>query len=178
MQAYYLHELLMQGEGSNWGIVGLGIMPFDKKMCDTLTEQDYLYTLISRGSTGFGCSVVGSIMDFVYATDQPSLALDRLLADQCKIVSLTVRGAACFSDGVVFGSRSEARRKESRSHGETAPLTKPILSLGIPHERFVSCLVFASLATALYQLLASATIRIPALCVLIGGVRLTSHAMS
>lgn len=50
-QAFYLHELLMQGVGSDWGIVGMGIMPFDKKMADVLKEQDYLYTLVRKGRT-------------------------------------------------------------------------------------------------------------------------------
>jgi len=89
-QAFYLHELLMQGVGSDWGIVGMGIMPFDKKMADVLKEQDYLYTLVSRGASGFGCSILGSIMGFVFAPDNVPGALENLADPQCKIVSLTI----------------------------------------------------------------------------------------
>lgn len=49
-QAFYLNELLTRGE--NWGIVGVGIMPFDKPMIDALAPQNFLYTLMSRGTRG------------------------------------------------------------------------------------------------------------------------------
>ena len=46
-QAVYLNDLLSRGE--NWGLVGVGILPFDLKMYEALKSQDYLYSVISRG---------------------------------------------------------------------------------------------------------------------------------
>ena len=45
--ATYVDDLARAGN-TDWGIVGAGVMPFDQKMYDALTEQDTLYTLVSR----------------------------------------------------------------------------------------------------------------------------------
>ena len=43
-QARYLDELLSQGEAKDFAICGMGVLPNDKFMRDTLAEQDYLMT--------------------------------------------------------------------------------------------------------------------------------------
>lgn len=45
---------------------------------------------VSRGASGFGCSILGSIMGFVFAPDNVPGALENLADPQCKIVSLTI----------------------------------------------------------------------------------------
>jgi mannitol 2-dehydrogenase len=81
-QAYYLHELM--GRGENWGLVGVGILPFDKPMLDALSPQDFLYCLMSRGSSGFGCCVVGSILDYIYAPNDVTAAVERMASPQVR----------------------------------------------------------------------------------------------
>eukprot|EP00959_Pyramimonas_sp_CCMP1952_P233291 4874964-Pyramimonas_sp.AAC.1 len=70
-------------------------------MYDALKSQDYLYSLMSRGSSGLGCSVIGSIMDYVYAPKDKKGAVEKLASEQCKIVSLTIteKGYCWRSDG-------------------------------------------------------------------------------
>jgi mannitol 2-dehydrogenase len=46
-QAVYLNDSMSRGE--HWGLVGVGILPFDLKMYEALKSQDYLYTVMSRG---------------------------------------------------------------------------------------------------------------------------------
>lgn len=100
-QAFYLHDLLSMGKASDWALVGVGILPFDKAMYDALKSQDYLYSLMSRGSSGVGCSVVGSIMDYVYAPNDKKACVELLAEEKCKIVSLTIteKGYCWKADG-------------------------------------------------------------------------------
>jgi mannitol 2-dehydrogenase len=46
--AVYVHELASRG--SDWGIVGLGLLDGDSVMADALHGQDCLYTLIEKGN--------------------------------------------------------------------------------------------------------------------------------
>jgi len=87
-QAYYLDQALLNG--SNWALVGLGVLEFDKPMHDALMSQDHLYTLISRGVTKTEYSVIGAMLDFVHSPDDKDAALERLADPQTKIVSLTI----------------------------------------------------------------------------------------
>lgn len=90
-QAMYLDELMRAGHAHDWAICGLGLMPGDRRMRDALTSQDGLYTLVVKqpdGSTE--ARVIGSIVDYVYAPDDPEVALARMADPAVRIVSLTV----------------------------------------------------------------------------------------
>jgi len=94
-QANYLHMLrekkfFESKEGPNWGLCGIGLMEWDRKMYETLKKQDYMYTLISRGNSGSSATIVGSIMDYVYAPDDRSKPVERLADPSTHIVSLTI----------------------------------------------------------------------------------------
>ena len=73
-----------------WGILGVGLMPWDKKMYDTLKRQDYLYTLLTRGNDGSEARVVQSIVGFLHVPEDPENALVRLEQSDIRILSLTV----------------------------------------------------------------------------------------
>jgi len=98
-QALYLHKLMQRG--SEWAFVGMGVLDFDKPMYDTLKGQDYLYTLASKGERPPEYTVVGSILDMIYAPDDKAAALERMCDLQTKIVSLTIteKGYCWDSDG-------------------------------------------------------------------------------
>jgi mannitol 2-dehydrogenase len=51
-QAMYIDRLLRQGDALEWGICGVGVLPSDARMRDTLRAQALEYTLVERGTGG------------------------------------------------------------------------------------------------------------------------------
>lgn len=90
-QALYLDKLFTLGKNLDWGIVGMGVMPGDVKMRDALRSQDFLYTVTEKAPGGSEhARVVGSIIDYVFAPDDPAAAVAAIADEQIRIVSLTV----------------------------------------------------------------------------------------
>jgi mannitol 2-dehydrogenase len=88
-QALYTQEIL-ERDGGDWGICGIGILPQDAKMRDALNAQDFLYTLVEKKDDGANVKVIGSITEFLLLQDAPQKVLAKLADAQTKIVSLTV----------------------------------------------------------------------------------------
>lgn len=90
-QAMYLDRLLNDGEAADWGICGVGLMPRDAQMRDALRATDGLFTLVLKHPDGTReARVIGSIIDYLYAPDDPEAVLEKLASPQIRIVSLTV----------------------------------------------------------------------------------------
>ncbi len=90
-QAMYIDRLLNEGAATEWGICGVGVMPGDKRMRDALVGQDGLYTLIVENADGTRePRVIGSIIDFRYAPDDPDAVIELLADPGTRVVSLTV----------------------------------------------------------------------------------------
>ena len=90
-QAYYVDQLLEQGKAKDWGICGVGVLPGDRKMKDALAAQDGLYTLILVNPDGTrDVRVIGSIVDYRFAPDDPEAVIELLAAPSTRIVSLTI----------------------------------------------------------------------------------------
>lgn len=91
-QAMYLDLLLAAGtEHARWGICGVGTRPADAQMRDALVPQDGLYTLTLKHPDGaVQTSVIGSIVDYLYAPDDPEAVVERLAHPDTAIASLTV----------------------------------------------------------------------------------------
>lgn len=90
-QAVYVDDLLDAGGAAEWGICGVGILEADKRMRDVLEAQDHLYTVLEKGADGtITARVVGSIVDYLYAPDDPTAVLERLAAETTRIVTLTI----------------------------------------------------------------------------------------
>lgn len=90
-QAMYLDRLMNKGEALDWGICGVGVMPSDQRMRDALNSQDGLYTLMVKHPSGkYEATVIGSIIDFLYAPDDPEAVLELMAAPSTRIVSLTI----------------------------------------------------------------------------------------
>lgn len=90
-QAMYLDQLMNQGEAHDWGIVGVGAMPCDRRMQEALAAQDYLFTLMVKHSDGrIDARVIGSMIDYLFAPDDPEAVIERLCDPAIRIVSLTV----------------------------------------------------------------------------------------
>lgn len=94
--AIYCDDLARTGSG--WGIRGIGLLPGDAAMAEALERQDHLYSFTEKGSVGDeivrSTRVIGSIVDFVLATDDPAdSAVDALSDAETSIISMTVTEA-------------------------------------------------------------------------------------
>lgn len=90
-QAVYLDQLMNSGLDRDWGICGIGLLPGDARMRDTLKAQDYSYTVIEKhGDGAITARVIGSIVDYLYAPDEPEAVIELLSSPAIKIVSLTI----------------------------------------------------------------------------------------
>jgi mannitol 2-dehydrogenase len=98
-QAVYTDKVLAKG-ATEWGICGVGIMPWDAEMRDALKAQDNLYTLMTKTGDRVDAQVVGSVVDYVFAVDQPALAVEKMAAPTTKIVSMTVTEKGYSQDQV------------------------------------------------------------------------------
>jgi mannitol 2-dehydrogenase len=89
--ARYTHNLMDRADDAlNWGIVGAGLLPADRKMHDSLQPQDNLYTLIERSATDETVTVIASLAGVVFAGESSAALLDTIDQPSIRIVSLTV----------------------------------------------------------------------------------------
>ncbi|MGO2862741.1 MAG: mannitol dehydrogenase family protein [Brevibacterium sp.] len=89
--AMVLDDLMNAGEAMDWGIIGAGVLPHDVGMRDALASQDHLYTLTLKHADGTReRRVIGSIIDYRFAPDDPQGLLALLTDPAIRIVSLTV----------------------------------------------------------------------------------------
>lgn len=89
-QAVYLDDLLQQPGNQEWGFVGVGLLPHDIRMRDAMLSQDCLFTVVERSAEGERPRVIGSVLDFLYAPDDPNAVIEKMAAPDCRIVSLTI----------------------------------------------------------------------------------------
>ena len=91
-QAMYLDRLLaVDPEARTWGVCGVGVRDADAAMRDALAPQDGMYTLTLKHPDGtVETSVIGSIVDYLFAPDDPEAVVERLADPATRIVSLTV----------------------------------------------------------------------------------------
>lgn len=89
-QAWYTDQLLAAGE-TDWGICGVGVLPQDARMAEVLREQDHLYTVVEKATDGtVSARVVGSIVDYLLAPEDPEAVVARIAHPDTRIVSLTI----------------------------------------------------------------------------------------
>ena len=90
-QAMYLDQLMERGKALDWGICGVGVMPFDLKMKEAMQSQDCLYTLVEKAPDGsWEPRVIGSIVQYLYAPDDPDAVIEKMADPATRIVSLTI----------------------------------------------------------------------------------------
>ncbi|MCZ2829241.1 mannitol dehydrogenase family protein [Modestobacter sp. VKM Ac-2986] len=100
-QAMYLDRLMNQGQALEWGICGVGVLPSDARMRDVLTAQDGLYTLVLAHPDGFlEARVIGSMVEYLLAPDDPEAVLEKMADPQVRIVSLTVTEGGYNTTGI------------------------------------------------------------------------------
>ncbi len=90
-EAMYVDDLLNQGQALDWGICGIGLMPSDRAMRDAMAAQDCLYAMVVKAADGtWTPRVIGSIVEYRYAPDDPAGVIERLTDPAIRIVSLTI----------------------------------------------------------------------------------------
>ncbi|HEY0785300.1 MAG TPA: mannitol dehydrogenase family protein, partial [Acidobacteriaceae bacterium] len=93
-QAAYLDDLLhltrIDKAAPQWAECGIGLLPVDERLATILCAQDFLYTLVERSAHGRQARIVGSICDFLHAPPNPQAAIERMAAEECRIVSMTI----------------------------------------------------------------------------------------
>ncbi|WP_131104114.1 mannitol dehydrogenase family protein [Ornithinimicrobium sufpigmenti] len=90
-QAMYLDRLMEEGQAHDWAIVGVGTMPGDVRMRDALRAQDYLFTLVVKHPDGrLEPRVLGGMVDYLFAPEDPEAVLDAMTDPRVRIVSLTI----------------------------------------------------------------------------------------
>ena len=90
-EAAYLDQLMNEGKAVDWGISGVGLLPQDRRMHDVMTAQDCLYTLVVKHPDGsLQPRVVGSIIQYLFAPDDPEAVLELMADPGTRIVSLTI----------------------------------------------------------------------------------------
>ncbi|MEY3677808.1 MAG: hypothetical protein RL351_1035, partial [Actinomycetota bacterium] len=89
--AMTIDRLLNAGQAQDWAICGVGLLEHDRKMRDVFAEQDCLYTLVLKHPDGRReTSIIGSIVEYIFAPDDPTVLLEKLASPDTKIVSLTI----------------------------------------------------------------------------------------
>jgi mannitol 2-dehydrogenase len=94
-QAIYLDDLAAQGE-TGWGVVGVGL--HRPQMGEVLSVQDCLFTVVERGPGHESARVIGSLVDYLYAPEDPEAVLRALADPRTRIVTLTITGAGYLVD--------------------------------------------------------------------------------
>ena len=87
-QLLYFDEIAERGVSMDWGVVGVGL--HSRTMKDALAPQDHLYTVVERSPDGERARVVGVMIGYHFAPDDPAAVLDLLTDERTRIVSLTI----------------------------------------------------------------------------------------
>ena len=104
-QAVYADRLLAAGH-TGWGICGVGTQPGDRAMRDVLRAQDGLYTVLVKHPDGrVEPQVVGSVVDHLYAPDDPDAVVERMAAPTTHVVSLTITEGGYSVDPLTMAFR-------------------------------------------------------------------------
>jgi mannitol 2-dehydrogenase len=104
-QAVYFDDLAARGV-SDWGITGVGL--HSPHMREVLDEQDHLYTVVSRSPERDDVRIIGSIVDYLYAPDDPEAVLRTLADERTRLVTLTITGSA-YPSGAVDPTNEDVR---------------------------------------------------------------------
>lgn len=90
-QLLYFDEVAERRISDGWGVVGVGL--HSRTMKEALAPQDHLYTVVERSPDGERARVVGVMVDYHFAPEDPARVLDLLTDERTRMVSLTITGS-------------------------------------------------------------------------------------
>lgn len=112
--AAYMDALLAHA-AAPWAICGVGLLPGDSAMRDALQPQDGLYTLLERDAAGERAAIIGSLVEYLFAPDDPEAVIARLASSDTRIASLTITESGYdlgdYSRESAFGYLAAALRR-------------------------------------------------------------------
>ncbi|VWX46769.1 mannitol dehydrogenase family protein [Novosphingobium sp. 9U] len=82
---------LMNAEptATEWGIIGVGLLPADRRMLEALEPQDGLCPLIERQDESETATVIGSLCRVIFAGESSRAVIEAITDRAVRIVSLT-----------------------------------------------------------------------------------------
>ena len=90
-EAFYTDQLLQDPNNKDWGICGIALLDFDSRIYNTLNEQDGLYTLVVKELDDTHTNrIIGSIVEYLYAPENPLAVIEKMASPEVKIISLTI----------------------------------------------------------------------------------------
>jgi mannitol 2-dehydrogenase len=90
-QAYFTDRLLQNPGNGDWGICGIGLLESDRKIIDWLVQQDGLYSVMITGPDGIlTARVIGSVVECLYAPDDPEAVIEKMADPGIKVITLTI----------------------------------------------------------------------------------------
>ena len=90
-QAMYLDRLMNAGKAHDWAICGVGVLPGDARMKQVMDSQNCLYTLVVKNPDGTREGrVIGSVVEYLFAPEDPEAVIEKMASEAIRIVSLTV----------------------------------------------------------------------------------------
>ena len=123
-QAMYIDTLMNNGAAMDWGICGIGLQPSNVTMRDALAAQDGLYTLAVRHGDGtWDARVIGSIVEYLFAPDDPEAAIEKMAAPATRIVSITVTEGGYNLDAVTGEFNASEQSVQADLRPGSAPRT-------------------------------------------------------
>jgi mannitol 2-dehydrogenase len=100
-QAMYHDRLMNAGTAPDWGICGVGVLAADRGIQQALAAQDGLYTLVLKHGDGtYEPRVIGSVVEYLFAPDDPEAVIEKMTARSTRIVSLTITEGGYDLDNV------------------------------------------------------------------------------
>jgi len=97
-QAFYMDDLLHQGGDPHWGYCGVGLLKHDERIRDVMRSQECLYTLVERSLEGDKARIIGSIVNFLFAPDDPQKVIEQMASAETRIISLTITEGGYYID--------------------------------------------------------------------------------
>ncbi|HOX75132.1 MAG TPA: mannitol dehydrogenase family protein [Bacteroidales bacterium] len=90
-QAYYTDKILQKDGMKGWGICDVGLLHSDKKIINTLKDQDGLYTLLTAEHDGsLKARITGSIVGYIFAPENPGAVTDKIAGPDTRLITLTI----------------------------------------------------------------------------------------
>jgi len=122
--AVYVDDMLQEGV-CDWTIIGVGLKdPYDRWMRDALKSQDCYYTVLERYGDETKARVIGSLVDCLFAPENPEAVLQRMSRPEVRIVSLTITEGGYYLDsgrGTFQSNHPDV--EHDRAHQQTNPKT-------------------------------------------------------
>ncbi len=106
-----------------WGLCGVNVVPSDTPVCDALTKQHGLYSLLQRDIAGENLRVIGSVPKVVCASRDLDSVVSLLVSSSVKLITLTVTEGGYYFDSAAKRFLSEHADIQGDLSGERSPHT-------------------------------------------------------